>query len=163
MDPITERVTALCGQAGCRAMIDRGEGLYAVVAGGPSGAAADAALAEALSREGFACFYRGRTLVVSPEPVWRAPFERWITAWAIPGVLSEDFLRFGARRVTGAERACWIAGLKRLRWADEGDYERRLRGAAAVALREGGGGLLRACALCLDGIRQSSQRIKKED
>ena len=154
MNPIRAQAVSACAPYGLKVMIDRLDGLFAVdVSRRPEYVPA---VTDALESLHLRCAARGKMLIVTPDLSWREPFEKWITARIEPGALSADFSRFTEKGATGHELACWIRGLKRLSLNDEGDYERDVRQTAAVALREDGGGLLRACALTLDGIRQEA-------
>ena len=151
MNPIRERIRAECAPSGAFVRVDRGDGLY--VTDLPRRAEDWPARAEALRQCGLYGAPRGALWVLTPGPVWRAPMTAWLAARVKAGPLTEDFERLTARDVCAEEAACWLMGLKRLESGDEGDYERRLRQTAAVALRAGCGGLLYGCGLCLDAMK----------
>ncbi|MBO4884603.1 MAG: hypothetical protein J5602_04760 [Clostridia bacterium] len=147
-NPIRARLEAALPPAGAFLRCDRGGALY--VTNLPAKCGNWAAAAAALEADGLTVAHRGGPLFIAPGVCWAAAFERWAEGLARPGELTRQLAKRRGMPVCAAETACWLAGMKRLELNDRSDYERQVRQAAAVALREKCGGLMYACGLCLD-------------
>ena len=112
-------------------------------------------LRQAFERAGFDARVSGELLHLTPRIAWADPFAEWAARVARPGELTHSLCRLRGRDAADGEIELWIAGIKLVELgAAEGAlsaYDRSVRQRAARALREGrGGGLLCACAACVD-------------
>ena len=146
--PIRARAEALLAGTGAFLRRDRGGALYATNL--PAKQKDWEAVAAKLEAEGFAVSKSGALLFLAPTLRLADEFARWAEKDAIQSELTRQLSKRRGLPVCEAEEACFIAGLKQMELNDRGDYEKRLRQTAAVALREKRGGLLYACGLCLD-------------
>ena len=97
----------------------------------------------------------GRLLTITPDITWLAPFNEWALELCQESELTRLFERRTTQETCDVEIDAWLEGIKRIELHQGmGDYEKVVRQAAAVALRNQCGGALYACGLCLDLLKE---------
>lgn len=135
---------------------DRGKSLYATNL--PVKSADWVQLAQAMTDAGFDTKRAGALLLLTPQDDWIECFTAWAQNISAPGELTRVLSRFQERPICEEERSTWLTGVKLIDLPRSGaDYEKMVRQTAALAQRKGCGGLLKACGLCLDLMREEEK------
>lgn len=132
---------------------DRGSSLYATNL--PMKGADWEGRAQEIQRAGFDVKRAGALLLIAPQQAWIEHFSDWAQSAGTHSELTRVLSRFKDRPICEEERAAWLAGVKQLDLPrSAADYEKTVRQTAALAQRKGCGGLLQACGLCLDRLKE---------